>query len=88
MVISVLVRLINILSQFIVLLVIVKVILSYFMDPYHPVRRTIDNLVEPMLAPIRKVVPLIGMFDFSPLILIILVQILSSVLISFLVTLR
>ena len=78
MVISVLVRLINILSQFIVLLVIVKVILSYFMDPYHPVRRTIDNLVEPMLAPIRKVVPLIGMFDFSPLILIILVQILSS----------
>ena len=88
MVISVLVQLISILSQFIVLLVIVKVILSYFMDPYHPVRRTIDNLVEPMLAPIRRVVPLIGMFDFSPLILIILVQILSSVLISFLYTLR
>jgi len=87
MVISVLVRLINILSQFLVLLVIVKVILSYFMDPYHPVRQTIDNLVEPLLAPIRRVVPLIGMFDFSPLILIILVQILSSVLISFLYTL-
>ena len=88
MAIAILVRLINILSQFIVLLVIVKVILSYFMDPYHPVRRTLDNLVEPLLAPIRKVVPLIGMFDFSPLILIILVQILSSVLISFLYTLR
>ena len=88
MAIAILVRLINILSQFIVLLVIVKVILSYFMDPYHPVRRTLDNLVEPMLAPIRRVVPLIGMFDFSPLILIILVQILSSVLISFLYTLR
>jgi YggT family protein len=88
MAIAILVRLINILSQFIVLLVIVKVILSYFMDPYHPVRRTLDNLVEPLLAPIRRVVPLIGMFDFSPLILIILVQILSSVLISFLYTLR
>ena len=87
MAIAILVRLINILSQFIVLLVIVKVILSYFMDPYHPVRRTLDNLVEPMLAPIRRVVPLIGMFDFSPLILIILVQILSSVLIRFLITL-
>jgi YggT family protein len=84
---SVLIQLINIISQFIVLLVIVKVILSYFMDPYHPVRRTLDNLVEPMLAPIRRVVPLIGMFDFSPLILIILVQILSSVLIRFLITL-
>jgi len=88
MTISLLVRLINILSQFFVLLVIVKIILSYFMDPYHPVRQTIDNLVEPLLAPIRRVVPLIGMFDFSPVILIILVQILSSVLISFLYTLR
>jgi len=88
MLISILVRLINILSQFFIILVIVKIILSYFMDPYHPLRRTLDNLVEPLLAPIRRVVPLIGMFDFSPLILIILVQVLSSVLISFLYTLR
>jgi YggT family protein len=86
-VISILIQLINILSQFIVLLVIVKIILSYFMDPYHPVRRTLDSLVEPMLAPIRRVVPLIGMFDFSPLVLIILVQILSSALIRFLIVL-
>lgn len=85
--ISILIQLINILSQFIILLVIVKVILSYFMDPYHPLRRTLDGIVEPMLEPIRRVVPLIGMFDFSPLILIILVQILSSVLIRFLITL-
>ena len=85
--ISILIQLISILSQFIVLLVIVKIILSYFMDPYHPVRRSLDNLVEPMLAPIRRVVPLIGMFDFSPLVLIILVQILSSALIRFLIVL-
>lgn len=85
---AVLIQLINIISQVIILLVIIKVILSYFMDPYHPVRQTIDGLVEPMLAPIRRVVPLIGMFDFSPLILIILVQILSSVLIRLLLTLR
>lgn len=85
--ISLLIQIINILAQFFVLLVIVKIILSYFMDPYHPVRQTIDNLVEPLLAPIRRVVPLIGMFDFSPLILIILVQILSSALIRLLITL-
>jgi YggT family protein len=84
MAISILARLINIFSQFLIILVIVQVILSYFMDPYHPVRRTIDNLIEPLLAPIRRVVPLIGMFDISPLILIILVQILASVLIRFL----
>jgi YggT family protein len=55
------------------------------MDPYHPVRRSIDSVVEPMLAPIRRVVPLIGMLDFSPLILIILIQVLSNLIIRFLI---
>lgn len=76
------------LSQLLVLLVIVSVILSYFMDPYHPIRRSIDSVVEPLLAPIRRIVPLIGMLDFSPLILIILIQVLSNLIIRFLITLR
>jgi YggT family protein len=83
----ILIQLINIISQIIVLLVIVSVILSYFMDPYHPVRRGIDNFVEPMLDPIRRVLPRVGMFDFSPLVLIILIQLISSVLIRFIIAL-
>lgn len=75
---------ISALSQLLVLLVIISVILSYFMDPYHPIRRSIDSVVEPMLAPIRRVVPLIGMLDLSPLILIILIQVLSNILIRIL----
>jgi YggT family protein len=82
-----LIRIINIVSQLLVLLVFVSVILSYFMNPYHPIRRGVDNIVEPMLAPIRRVVPLIGMLDFSPLILILLIQLLKSLLISLLVAL-
>jgi YggT family protein len=78
-------KLISVLANAIVLLVIVQVVLSYFMSPLHPIRRTIDHIVEPMLAPIRKVMPLVGMFDFSPLILIVLVQVLASVLINLLV---
>jgi YggT family protein len=56
------------------------------MDPYHPVRRSIDSVVEPMLAPIRRFVPLIGMLDFSPIILIILIQVLSNLIIRLLIT--
>ncbi|OQX65585.1 MAG: hypothetical protein B5M51_00275 [Anaerolinea sp. 4484_236] len=82
-----LVRIIGAVTQLLVLLVIASVILSYFLDPYHPVRQTLDRIVEPMLMPIRRVVPLIGMFDFSPLILIILIQILSSALVNFLIAL-
>jgi YggT family protein len=87
-VISLIILFINAISQLLVLLVIVSVILSYFMDPYHPVRRAIDSVVEPMLAPIRRVVPLVGMLDFSPLILIILIQVVSNLIIRFLLTLR
>jgi len=66
------------------LLVIVSVILSYVMDPYHPVRRRVDAIVDPMLMPIRRVVPLIGMLDISPIILIILIRIISNLIIKLL----
>ena len=85
--IGILALFINAISQLLVLLVIVSVILSYFMDPYHPIRRSIDGVVEPMLAPIRRVVPLVGMIDFSPFILILLIQLVRSLLVSFLLSL-
>ncbi|HJS20233.1 MAG TPA: YggT family protein [Anaerolineales bacterium] len=85
---QILITLINFLQFILVLLVIVSVILSYFMDPYHPVRRMLDRIVEPMLAPIRRVVPLVGMIDFSPLILIVLVQLIGNLLIRLLLSLR
>jgi len=87
-VIDILITLINAIQQLLILLVIVSVILSYFMDPYHPVRRAIDNIVGPLLAPIRRIVPLVGMLDFSPLVLIILIQVIGNLLIRLLFSLR
>lgn len=85
--IGLLIQLINSLQFILVLIVLVSVILSYFMDPYHPVRRFLDRIVEPMLAPIRRVVPLIGMLDFSPLILILLIEVVGNLLIRLLYSL-
>ena len=82
------ITIINIVSQLLVLLVFISVILSYFMDPYHPIRRGVDNIVQPMLAPIRRVVPTVGMLDFSPLVLILLIQLVKSLLVSLLLNLR
>lgn len=75
---------ISLVAQILFWLVFISVILSYFMDQYHPVRRTLDSIVEPMLAPIRRVIPPIGMIDFSPLILLILIQLISNLLINLL----
>jgi YggT family protein len=64
------------------LLVIAKVLLSYFMSPYHPIRKTIDQLVEPLLAPIRNRMPIVGMLDFSPIVLLIGIQIIEFLLVT------
>jgi YggT family protein len=83
----ILVQLIHLIAQIITLLVIVQVVLSYFMSPFHPVRQAIDRFVEPMLAPIRRMLPSMGMLDFSPLVLIILVQIIDTILTRLLLSL-
>lgn len=77
-------QLIYFLSQALIFLIIISVILSYVMDRDHPVRRWVDSIVEPLLNPIRRVVPLVGMLDFSPLILIILIQLITNILIRLL----
>ena len=80
-------RIISILFQVITWLVIVKVVLSYFMSPYHPIREAIDQVVEPLLQPIRRILPQTGMIDFSPLVLIILLQVLERVLTTLILSL-
>ena len=86
--IDILIIIVNTVQQILVILIIASVILSYFMDPYHPVRRGVDNIVQPLLEPIRRVVPLVGMFDFSALILILLLQLAGRFLVVFLASLR
>ena len=88
MVIDILVRIINFIGSLLVLLIFVHIALSFFMDAYPPVRQTLERIVGPMLNPIRRFVPLIGMFDISPMILILLIYALQSALVNLLFTLR
>jgi len=63
------------------IIVLISVFISYFLDPYHPVRRFLDRIINPLLIPIRKVVPLVGNIDFSPVILILLAQLAEYLLV-------
>ena len=84
----ILIQAIDWLSRLLILLIVVDVVLSYFMDPYHPVRAALDRFIEPLLSPIRRVLPLLGPFDISPIVLIILVQLISAILIIILSKVR
>jgi YggT family protein len=50
------------------LAILIRVILSWFpVDPSNPIVRIVWEVTEPVLAPFRRVIPRIGMFDLSPL---------------------
>jgi len=78
--IGLLITLVDYLSLALSLLFIAYVVLSYFMDPYHPVRMTVNRIVDPLLNPIRRILPQTGMLDLSPLVAIIVIQILEYIL--------
>jgi len=80
--------LVDLITRISILILIAYVFISYFLDPYHPVRRNIDRIVDPMLAPIRRILPPVGMIDFSPLVLLILIQIAGRIILQLLAGLR
>ncbi len=54
------------------LLIFARVLLSWVqLDPYHPIVRFIHDATEPILAPVRKLVPPVSGFDLSPMIVLI-----------------
>jgi YggT family protein len=72
---------VRIFADVLIAFVIIKVFLSYFLAPDNKIRYILDQMVEPLLAPIRKLMPASMGLDFSPIILILLIQIVQVVLI-------
>ncbi|HET6846468.1 MAG TPA: YggT family protein, partial [Anaerolineales bacterium] len=57
-------QIINIVANVLTILVFVWVIASWVLSPVHPVREALDRVVEPLLAPIRRILPATGPVDF------------------------
>jgi YggT family protein len=56
-----------------------RAILSWFnLDPRSPLVEVLDQITEPILAPLRRIVPRLGMIDITPLVAIILLQVLAQ----------
>lgn len=81
---SIVIQLVEFVFWALSILVVAEVVLSYFMSPYHPVRTFLGKIIGPLLNPIRRVVPPIVNVDFSPLILLLLLQAVEWVIVSIL----
>jgi YggT family protein len=66
------------------LIVIIDVFLSFVVPPYNRIKMTLDRIVNPMLRPIQRVLPPIANLDFSPIVLIIIIQVVENILIRLL----
>ena len=64
-------------------LILARVLLSWVnVSPYHPIVVFIHEVTEPVLRPLRNIIPPIGMMDISPIAALILLQILESLILS------
>ena len=76
-------QLIELFDTFLYLAIFARVILSWFpMQSNNPLVQLVWAITEPILAPIRRFVPRLGMLDLSPMIALILIVIIQQALLS------
>ena len=67
-----------------VLIVVARAISTFFPispgSPFMPIVELLYKATEPVFAPIRRVLPTMGPFDFTPLVVLIGVQVLERIL--------
>ena len=64
------------------LVLLARVILSWFpnVDRSNPLIRLVYDITEPILRPVRDMMPPTGMIDLSPLIVFLIIQVLATIL--------
>ncbi len=63
------------------LAILIRALLSWVApDPRNPIVQALDAITDPILQPLRQVVPRMGMVDITPMVAIILLQVIAAVL--------
>jgi YggT family protein len=68
------------------ILILIRVLLTWVsVSPYHPAIRILHQVTDPVILPLRRLIPPIGgTVDVSPIAALILLEIVHRILISFL----
>jgi len=75
------IQLIDLLLSIYIWIIIARAIISWITPyPYHPLVRFLYKVTDPVLAPIRKIIPPIGGIDISPVIVIFIIFIIQNLL--------
>jgi len=81
----VLMQLVNFAFSAFELLILARVLVSWInADRYNPIVQFIYRVTEPILAPVRRILPPMGMMDFSPIVVIIAALIIKQIILQLL----
>lgn len=62
--------------------IIIRIVLSYVMAIGNPVLRFLRNITDPILEPFRRLIPPLGMFDISAIIVLLLLNFLQMAVVG------
>ncbi len=81
-----LISLIELVFALYTLAIIARVLISWLrVDPYHPAIQFLYRITEPLLAPLRARIPLMGMVDVSPMVALLILWIAERLIITLLI---
>ncbi|MDQ6748604.1 MAG: YggT family protein [Candidatus Dormibacteraeota bacterium] len=73
------IRIVSAVIQVVILLIVARAVGSFFVrDWSRGIPRFLWDVTEPILSPVRRILPPMGGLDFSPLVLIIGLQLLNG----------
>ncbi len=79
MILRYLANLIWILCQVLTIAIIVRALMSWFpIDRRNGFVVLLDQITEPVLGPLRRIVPMIGMIDITPIVAILLLMVVQQ----------
>ena len=74
---------VDVLATVLYIAMIGRVIMSWInigpSNPLYPIAQIVYQVTEPVLAPLRRVLPRVGMLDFSPMVALLLIFFIRSV---------
>ena len=78
---SALVQLVNLAFNVFIYAILIQAVMSWINpDPYNPVYALLTDLTEPILRPCRRLIPVLGGLDLSPLLALVGLQVLKMLI--------
>ena len=86
---TVVITFITILFYILYLAILARILLTWLnLAPGNPIVQFLFDITEPILAPLRNRLPAVGMFDISPIVAMVLLDLIRRVLIAVLTAVR